>query len=62
MYLATLVSLISMPSLSNAPWMWRSRSRKYFRNLHVLYLLSKGVAENLIVVAEQIARDLIKRK
>src|SRR5713101_1752683 len=40
----------------------RSRSREHFLSVHVLYLLSESVAENLIAIAEQIARDLIKRK
>src|SRR6266849_9034076 len=40
----------------------RSRSGEHFLHLHILYLLSEAVAENRIAIAEQIARDLIKRK
>lgn len=42
--------------------MVKKKATPYFLNLHVLYLLSEGIAENLIAIAEQIARDLIKRK
>lgn len=49
-------------ALHVAPLPRRSRRREYFLNLHVLYLPSEGFAENLIAVAEQKARDLIKRK
>src|SRR5258708_17265692 len=40
----------------------RSRSREHFLNVHVLYLLPEGVAENPVAIAEQIARGLIERK
>jgi hypothetical protein len=49
-------------ALHVGPLPWRSRSREYFLNLHVLYLLSESIAENLIAIAEQIAGNLIKRK
>src|SRR5712691_8568527 len=49
-------------ALHVSPLPRRSRSREHFLNLHVSYLLSEGVAENLIAIAEQIARDFIERK
>src|SRR6266853_3165773 len=58
----TLASNRADHALYVGPLPRRSRSGEHFLNLHVLYLLSEGVADNLIAIAQQIARDLIKRK
>src|SRR5258706_16290389 len=58
----TLASNRADHALYVGPLPRRPGSGEHFLNLHVPYLLSEGVAENLIAIAEQIARDLIKRK
>jgi hypothetical protein len=58
----TLASNGTDHALHVGPLPRRSRSGEYFPNLHAPYLLSEDVAENLIAIAEQVSRDLIKRK